>query len=137
VRISLTGGDGTAAHGIGEEADPLPELGRNEVVLVGRVSGTPEDRVLPSGDALVCWRIVVPRPAARRPSRSGARPPTVDTLDCVVWSAALRRAALRLSDGDLVGVEGALRRRFWRAGPGVSSRYEIEVRSLRRVRAPA
>lgn len=109
------------------------EQARNDVVLVGRVSGTPEERELPSGDALVCWRVVVPRPAPRRPPPEGSRPPTIDTLDCVAWTPALRRTARGLADGDVVAVEGALRRRFWRSPAGPASRCEVEVSAVRRV----
>lgn len=105
---------------------------RNEVVLVGRVSGTPQERELPSGDALVSWRVVVDRPAPRR-STPSRRSPTIDTIDCVAWSAALRRTARALADGDVVAVDGALRRRFWRAGAGAASRTEVEVVALRRL----
>lgn len=107
---------------------------RNEVVLVGRVSGGAEERELPSGDLLVCWRVVVERPAPRRAVPAGVRAPTVDTLDCVAWTAAVRRTARGLADGDVVSVQGALRRRFWRAGGGATSRTEVEVEQLRRLR---
>ena len=42
-----------------EAADPDEAV--NEVRLVGRVSQTPEERVLPSGDVLWTFRVVVPR----------------------------------------------------------------------------
>ena len=113
--------------------DPGTEQARNEVVLVGRVSGEPQERELPSGDALVSWRLVVPRPAPRRPPPDGVRPPTIDTLDCVVWTAALRRTARGLADGDVVAVEGALRRRFWRAGAAAASRCEVEASAVKRL----
>lgn len=120
------------AHDQEETVEPIRT--RNEVVLVGRVSGVPEQRELPSGDVLVSWRVVVdrPPPPARRaaPSR---RPPTIDTLDCVAWSAAARRTAAGLCDGDVVAVEGALRRRFWRGSGGAASRTEVEVAGLRRI----
>ncbi len=106
---------------------------RNEVILVGRVSGAPEERELPSGDVLVSWRVVVDRPAPRRPPPAGTRPATIDALECVGWTAAVRRTARGLSDGDVVAVEGMLRRRFWRGGAGASSRTEVEVESLRRL----
>jgi single-strand DNA-binding protein len=106
---------------------------RNEVLLVGRVSGAPEERELPSGDALVSWRVVVDRPPARRNAGTGGRTPTIDALDCVAWTAAVRRTARGLADGDVVAVEGALRRRFWRAGTAAASRTEVEVESLRRI----
>ena len=106
---------------------------RNEVVLVGRVSGAPVERELPSGDALVSWRIVVDRPAPRRTPPVGTRATTIDTLDCVAWAATVRRTARGLADGDVVSVEGALRRRFWRGGAGAASRCEVEVEALRRL----
>lgn len=114
--------------------DPAPAQARNEVVLVGRVSGEPEERELPSGDALVSWRLVVERSAPRRTTPAGVRTPAVDTLDCVAWTAAVRRTARGLADGDVVAVEGALRRRFWRSGTGPASRTEVEVEQLRRLR---
>lgn len=118
------------------EVDASDEVAtaRNEVVLVGRVSGEPEERELPSGDVLVAWRVVVDRPAPRRAPPSGVRRPTIDTLDCVAWTAAVRRVARGLTDGDVVAVEGALRRRFWRAGPAAASRTEVEVETVRRLR---
>ncbi len=107
---------------------------RNEVVLVGRVSGEPVERELPSGDAIVCFRVVVDRPAPRRAVPDGVRAVTVDALDCVAWTGTVRRTARGLLDGDVVVVEGSLRRRFWRAGAAANSRTEVEVTSLRRVR---
>lgn len=77
---------------------------RNEVLLVGRVSGEPEERELPSGDVLVTWRVVVDRPAPRRPPPEGVRLTTVDTLDCVAWSSGVRRTARALVTGDVVAV---------------------------------
>lgn len=103
----------------------------NEVRLVGRVPGPAEVTVLPSGDEVVQWRVVVPR---TDPRSSG---PRVDTIDCAAWTSALRTRALRLSEGDHVEVTGPLRRRFWRTPAGAASRYEVEVRTVRRVTAPA
>lgn len=103
---------------------------RNEVVLLGRVSGPPEERVLPSGDAVVSWRLVVSRPKDRR-RRSRV---TIDTIDCTAWSAATRRAALRLRTGDRATVEGALRRHFRRGPGGATSFVDVEVHHVRRQR---
>lgn len=105
---------------------------RNEVLLVGRVSGLPEQRELPSGDQIVAWRVVVDRKPVRRPPE-GVRTVSVDTFDCVAWTARLRRSALVLAEGDIVEVQAALRRRFWRAGGATASRYELEVLALRRL----
>ena len=112
----------------------------NEVRLVGRVSGEPEERLLPSGDSLVSWRVVVDRPPGARRAPAGVRAATVDTVDCVAWPAGLRRTARGLAEGDVVEVTGALRRRFWRAGPTSVSRTEVEVDRVRRLsrrRAPS
>ena len=122
-----------AARAAAQVEEPAPTQARNEVVLVGRVSGEPEERELPSGDVLVSWRLVVERAAPRRAAPAGIRTPTVDTIDCVAWSAAVRRTARGLGDGDVVAVEGALRRRFWRAGAGAASRTEVEVEQVRRL----
>src|SRR6478609_4471430 len=96
-------------------AEENPLRHRNEVVLLGRLAAPPEERVLPSGDEIVTFRVVVERAARQRVD--GRREPTVDTLDCSVASLALRRRVLNWLAGDLIEVEGALRRRFWRSGP--------------------
>lgn len=69
-----------------------------------------------------------------RGARTGQRQRTqVDTIDVACWTARARAAALRLSDGSGVQVGGALRRRFFQAGSGRASRYEVEASSVRRV----
>lgn len=91
----------------------------NEVRLTGRVSG-----------ALVSLRVVIDRPPRARRAVDRRE---VDTIDLACWSARSRASALRADEGDLVEVHGSLRRRFYRAGGAVASRYEVEVRSLRRI----
>jgi len=110
---------------------------RNEVTLVGRVAAPAQERTLPSGDVIATWRIVVDRPAKARRPPEGVRPISVDTLDCVAWGAGARRTARGLATGDVAQVQGALRRRFWRAGAATVSRCEVEVTTLKRLaRAP-
>jgi len=105
----------------------------NSVHLVGRVSATGEPRELPSGDTVLTLRVVVPRGEQRRnQSRAG-----VDTIDVACWTPAARRSAARCEVDDQVEVEGSLRRRFFRAGSGVASRYEVEARRVTRHRAQA
>jgi single-strand DNA-binding protein len=99
---------------------------RNEVVLVGRVTSVPVERVLPSGDNICSWRLTVDR---------GDTDGRFDVVDCTAWSARARRAAASWQHHDVVEVEGALRRRFYRTGGGTSSVYEIEVSRARRVAA--
>ncbi|AXH95245.1 single-stranded DNA-binding protein [Ornithinimicrobium avium] len=105
----------------------------NEVHLVGRVSGEPTVRELPSGDELVQFRLVVPRdPRRGRAGTAGSRQ-AVDTIDVACWGSRVRRSAARLPDGQAVEVRGSLHRRFFAAAAGRASRYEVEARTLRRV----
>ncbi|HEX8496233.1 MAG TPA: hypothetical protein VF661_03480 [Actinomycetales bacterium] len=97
----------------------------NEVRLRGRWTAA-SVRELPSGDELVSARVVVQREGAG-----------VDTIDCAVWTPALRRRSLAIPEGTCVEVDGSLRRRFWRTPAGAASRYEVEVSGLRRVPAAA
>lgn len=106
--------------------------GYNEVVLGGRVSAEPTIRVLPSGDELVSWRLVVGRDN-RGLSSNGRVLPTVDTIDCIAFKAGVRRIAARWSGGEVVEVRGALRRRFWRGAQGAASRCEVEVLEIKKI----
>ncbi|NYD42007.1 single-stranded DNA-binding protein [Nocardioides panaciterrulae] len=101
----------------------------NEVRLAGRVSRAPEERVLPSGDVVWTFRLVVPRAGGRGGSRQ-----SVDVLDCAVWAGRVRRSVATWCEGDQVEVSGALRRRFFRAGGATASRCEVEVSGGRLVR---
>lgn len=96
----------------------------NEVRLVGRVAAAPETRSLPSGDELALVRVVVDR------AGGGEGPRRVDTIDVACWAGRPRAVAARLQADDVVEVAGALRRRFFRAGGGVASRYEVEATRL-------
>ena len=113
-------------------ADGAATNHRNSVSLVGRVSGAPQERTLPSGDQVVTFRLVVERGEQRGPAgRSRQR---VDTVDCAAWAARVRRSTAAWQTGDTVEVEGALRRRFRRTAAGPTSQVEVEVRTARRRR---
>lgn len=105
----------------------------NEVHLVGRVSGEPTVREMPSGDELVQFRLVVPRPPRRTATGTDASRAAVDTIDVACWSSRVRRVAVRLPDGQGVEVQGSLHRRFFATAAGRASRYEVEAVTLRRV----
>jgi len=123
-----------SAQAVGEDdggpAIEAPEA-VNEVRLTGRISAGPEERVLPSGDVLWTFRLVVPRPAGRA-TRQG-----VDALECAVWGGRVRRSVAGWRQGDVVEVTGAIRRRFFRAAGGAASRVEIEVDAGRLIRRAA
>lgn len=95
----------------------------NSVHLVGRVTSIAEDIQLPSDTILTRFRIVVPR--AKPTTKT-----TVDTIDLVAMKAGLQKRARTLVVGEIVEVEGEIRRRFWKAGMSVASRVEIEISSL-------
>jgi single-strand DNA-binding protein len=103
----------------------------NTVALRGRVSSAPIERELPSGALICTFRLSVAR--SRTPMTSGSSQRS-DWVDCVAWSARGRRSVAGWAVGDEVEVEGALRRRFYRAGEGATTRLEVEVLSARRAR---
>ena len=88
-----------------------------------------EEQVLPSGAELWKFRVIVGRTGA---ATHGSR---VDALDCVVWAKRPARSVATWRSGDLVEVQGSLRRRFFApAGGGRVSRCEVEVASARLIR---
>lgn len=91
----------------------------NQVELQGRLSRAPEEKVLPSGDTVWSFRVVVPREEGSRPG--------VDWVDCSVWSGRLRRSVAAWREGDVIEVKGALRRRFFRVAGSSVSRVEVEA----------
>lgn len=123
-----------------EEKEPSPDDGErigpagglatvNEVRLIGRLSLAAEEKELPSGDQLTAFRVVVNRP---RDKRRGSRV-QIDALECHTWVARVRRAAMTWQVGDVIEVNGSLRRRFFKTGGRLQSMTEVEVSSARRV----
>lgn len=102
-------------------------IDRNDVVLRGRLSAPAEVKTLPSGDTLVSFRLVVRRPEPR------VRGQSTDTLPCIAYDRALQRRITAWQAGDVVDVEGALQRRFWRTGSGTASVTEVNCRRGRKV----
>ena len=94
----------------------------NQVKLRGRISGEKREKVLPSGDSVLEFRLVVKR------DDDG-----YDTLDIAAWKAAIRKRALALADQEWVEVTGVIRRRFWNSPGGLSSRWQVEARELVRL----
>jgi single-strand DNA-binding protein len=102
-------------------------IDRNDVFLRGRLSAAAEFRTLPSGDPLVSFRLVVRRPEPR------GRGSGHDTLNCVTFDRALQRRAALWQPGDVIEIEGALQRRFWRIPGGRQSVTEVNCRKGRKV----
>ncbi|MBC7463464.1 MAG: single-stranded DNA-binding protein [Actinobacteria bacterium] len=99
------------------------DFSHNLVNLRGRVSGSPLERELPSGDKVIEFRLIV-----TRESRVG-----VDTLDIGAWSAKARRKSATLKEGEWIEISGAIHRRFWQAPQGVASRWQIEASEITRI----
>jgi single-strand DNA-binding protein len=99
----------------------------NEVRLVGRVTSLAIAKVLPSGDKVVEFRVVIGREKIRNGKKE------VDSLDIAAWSASARRAALAVKIDTWVEVRGSVRRRFWRAPTGLASRWQVEASDVVRL----
>ena len=106
---------------------------RNDVHLIGRVSGDPMRNQLPSGDIVVNVLVVVERP---RPAAGRGRRQKNDALLCAAWKGDLQRVVMRWCSDDIVEIRGALHRRFFRGNEGPQSRYEIELTEARRLYSP-
>ena len=106
------------------EVGDAAEVSVNEVRLTGRVTSGPEERTLPSGDVIVTFRMSMAK--GETTMSRGSRQQS-DWVDCVAFGARCRRAVAGWQVGDRVNVEGALRRRFYRAGEGSATRLEVEV----------
>ena len=109
------------------------EVATNDVRLVGRLSAEPSVVELPSGDALVTFRISVPRsPGATKTVTMTSQ--RVDSIPCSAWSAALRRRIAGWRPGDTVEVTGAICCRFYQAGGATRSRVEVVASTARIIR---
>jgi single-strand DNA-binding protein len=108
------------------EAKPAYDT-QNEVRLRGTLADVPLERLMPSGDQMCSFRVNVARPPGTRVR--------VDSIDCASTRAAVRRLAMKSTQGQVVEVTGSLHRRFWRATTGLASRYEVQVTSLKVIRA--
>lgn len=101
-----------------------PHEHRNEIHLVGRVSRDPVVHRMPSGDTIMSLWLVVKRPPLtvfRRGRQS------VDTLELVARTAAVKEIVEDWHPNDVVAVSGALRHRFWQGEGGLRSKYEVEL----------
>jgi single-strand DNA-binding protein len=105
-------------------------IDRNDVMLRGRLSAPAELRTLPSGDLLVVFTLIV-----RRPEPRVSKQPS-DVLTCITYDRGLQRRVAAWQPGDVVEVEGALQRRFWRTPTGTASVCVVNCRRGRKVPRP-
>ena len=99
----------------------------NEVFLVGRVTSLAIEKILPSGDKVVEFRVVIGRQKSRGAKKE------VDSLDIAAWSSKARKSALAVKLGSWVEVTGSVRRRFWQAPTGLASRWQVEASEVVRL----
>lgn len=95
----------------------------NDLLLRGRVSARAIEKVLPSGDKVVEFRLIVSR-------EDGTG---VDTLDIASWGAVSRRSALSLKAQEWIEVSGSIHRRFWQCPTGVASRWQVVAAEIVRL----
>ncbi|MEV4166015.1 single-stranded DNA-binding protein [Nonomuraea dietziae] len=99
-------------------------MDRNDVTLVGRLSASPDERAMPSGDTLTKWRIIVRRrPLVRRGG-------FVDTIQCVTFDAEVAAMVKAMRPRDPMEIRGALRCRIYGPPSAKSWRYEVEVHAV-------
>ena len=114
-------------------ADDGPGDDDNEVRLVGRLSGGPERRALPSGDEVVSLRVVVRRPGGGTdtlPVQFGPGPPPGRRPGPGQVGRRALAAVERLEAGTRIEVTGAVRRRWWAGPEGRRSRIEVHAASV-------
>ena len=104
-------------------ADVEEDYSLNDVLLRGRVSQEAVEKVLPSGDKVVEFRLIV-----SRDKQAG-----VDTLDIGSWSSKSRRTALSLHPDEWVEISGSIHRRFWSSPKGLASRWQVEAVEISRI----
>ncbi len=95
----------------------------NEIVLVGRLSGEPEWRMLSGDEQVAVWRLIVEHRGARSPQDG------IDTIRCVTYDPTIQAGVHTWSHGDLIEVRGSLRHRFWKSPTGPRGLYEVEAAS--------
>ncbi len=102
----------------------------NSVFLRGRLADVPVIRELPSGDVMATFRLTVSRGPGGRVGRV-----KVDSIDCASVRARVRRTLARAAPGDQLELQGRLQRRFWRSDAGPTSRYTVDVETIKVTRA--
>lgn len=105
-----------------EEVTEEVDYSLNDVALRGWVTTIASERELPSGDLVVQFRIAISRPEGG-----------VDTIDLESWSAKTRRTASSLKDGEWVEISGSIRRRFWKSGGALASRWQVVTSEIKRL----
>lgn len=89
----------------------------NHVILVGRLTNTPEVKVLDNGKKRSSVVLAVPR----NYKNSNGEYET-DFVDCVLWTTVAENTAEYCKVGDMIGVKGRLQSRFVENTEGVKKK---------------
>ncbi len=96
----------------------------NRIILIGRLTASPELRYLPDGRPVVRFRLAVDRP--RRSGDGGTSRQEADFFNVVVFSGQAEAAARYLEKGRLVAVDGRMQIREYQDRDG-ARRWAAEV----------
>ena len=89
----------------------------NHVILVGRLTNTPEVKVLDNGKKRSSVVLAVPR----NYKNSNGEYDT-DFVDCVLWTTVAENTAEYCKVGDMIGVKGRLQSRYVENTEGVKKK---------------
>ena len=92
----------------------------NRVMLIGRLTAKPELRYTNSNIAVTSFSIAVKRP------RQKDKEDEVDFIDCVSWRGQAETIAKYQDKGNLIAVEGSLRKESYQDREG-NTRYNTSV----------
>lgn len=99
----------------------------SNVELMGRLGRVVEQKILPSGDHITTFSVIIDRKVNEQVGRT-----TCDTIPCKTSRVALAAKVVRMEPGTEVIAQGVLRRRFWRGSTGLGSALEVDIRTLKR-----
>jgi len=100
----------------------------NVVILMGRVCMDPELKYLPSGAAVLNFRIAVDHRYKDKATDEWKSDPSFFNVQ--QWAAGAERSSKLLHKGSPVIVEGSLRSRSWEGKDG-EKKYAVEVSAMR------
>jgi single-strand DNA-binding protein len=99
----------------------------NRVELVGWIGADPEQRFVPSGAAVVNFRVATKRWASR--NDDGSRTVETDWTAVEAWEKLAERCAQFLHKGSRVRVVGSLHTQSWEDRESGQKRYKTLVRA--------
>jgi single-strand DNA-binding protein len=95
----------------------------NIVILVGRLTDTPEARITPGGQQVCSFRMATNRTWT---DKQGTKQERVEYHTVIAWRRLAEIASQYLSKGGLVFVEGHLETRSWQGADG-QKKYRTEI----------